>query len=256
MPAGFWIAAAAVLGLIFGSFVNAAVYRIANKKPGLWTDRSRCIHTGRVLPWHDLVPVFSWLWLCGRSRFSRQPIGAKYPIVEAFGGLSFGLVAWQAGTDWLQLATSLILTAGLVFIAAYDVETRDIPDRFSLPLLGFALAASLLPGGVEFSDSGIGLLVCGGFFAAIFLAGQGHWMGGGDVRLAAILGAWLGWQLGFLAIFTAALIGTLFGIILITTRRASRETQLPFGPYLAAGAIAAFAFGQPILAWYLAALGL
>jgi leader peptidase (prepilin peptidase) / N-methyltransferase len=241
---------AAVLGAAVGSFLNVVVYRLPRGlslvRPG-----SRCPSCETPIRPYDNVPVLSWLLLRGRCRSCRAPISVRYPLVEAATvALCVVVVAvLGSGVDaWLGLALVLLL----VPVTLIDLDFRIIPN--TLMLLGAVVALALLavfdPG--EIPEHLIAAVAAGGFFLVAVLAYPSG-MGMGDVKLAAVLGLFLGRAVGP-AIFVALVAGSLVGALIIARKgaREGRKTAIPFGPYLALGGVVALFAGDAILDWYLA----
>jgi len=250
-----FIFAAALLGLIIGSATNAAIYRLHAKKPGFLTGRSACPHCDHELSALDLVPVLSWVLLGGECRYCHANISKQYPIVELVMAATFALLTWHVGIEnFFALGWSLLVAAVLVFIAAYDAVYGEIPDEISLPAIPVAVLASYFSFTPSWSDSLMGLAVGGGLFLLLVLISNGRWMGGGDIRLIALLGALLGWQGVLLTIFLASLGGSLVGGILMYFKKATGQTALPFGPALVAAAFINMIWGDVIISWYLTTL--
>ena len=240
---------AAVLGAVFGSFLNVVAYRLPRGE-SLSRPRSRCPHCETPIRPYDNVPVLSWLLLRGRCRSCRAPISPRYPLVEAATGLLCALVVVAKGAD-ADALLGLALVLLLVPITLIDLDHRIIPNR--LTLIGAVIAPLL----VAFTDPGalpehlIAGLAAGGFFLIALLAYPSG-MGMGDVKLAAVLGLFLGRAVGP-AIFIALVAGTLVGALVIARKgtREGRKTAVPFGPFLALGGVVALFAGDAMVDWYL-----
>ena len=240
---------AAVLGAVFGSFLNVVAYRLPRGE-SLSRPRSRCPHCETPIRPYDNVPVLSWLLLRGRCRSCRAPISPRYPLVEAATGLLCALVVVAKGAD-ADALLGLALVLLLVPITLIDLDHRIIPNR--LTLIGAVIAPLL----VAFTDPGalpehlIAGVAAGGFFLIALLAYPSG-MGMGDVKLAAVLGLFLGRAVGP-AIFIALVAGTLVGALVIARKgtREGRKTAVPFGPFLALGGVVALFAGDAMVAWYL-----
>lgn len=298
-----FITATFVLGLIFGSFLNVCVYRLPRGK-SVVAPRSACPHCGRMIPLYDNLPVLSWLILRGRCRNCKQPISPRYLAVEVLTGLLFAgcYLHFGLGLAMLKCMVLGFLLLGLIFT---DAETKLLPDALTLP--GFAigvlfslfvpvndLASQIMPGIVPLSlrydvswriwslaDSLLGAAVGASFLygaAAIYLRARGvEGMGFGDVKLMALIGAFLGTKLTVLTIFAASLAGSLFGLSTVlavwikrkrriaaranapadasqrawrSARLALRFYEMPFGVFLGSMALLAFFFGHDLLSWY------
>jgi len=242
------VAFAALGGLLVGSFLNVVAWRLPRGE-SLVAPGSRCPGCASpVRPW-DNVPVLSWLALGGRCRDCRAPISARYPLVEALtGALAVGVVLTQDGTGALLLG--LVLVALLVPIALIDLDVRLIPDRLTGPgaLAAVAIGLATDPGGVpEQLLAGLG---AGGFLLAAALAKPGG-MGMGDVKLAALLGLFLGREAG-VALLVALVAGSLLGAFVIARRGVAegRKVKVPFGPFLALGGVVALYFGPGLIDAY------
>lgn len=250
---GAWSAGwPAVLGAVVGSFLNVVIYRLPRGlsviRPG-----SMCPACRRPLAPLDLVPVVSYLLLRGRCRRCGQPIGARYLLVELAGAVLWW-AAWARfgpGPDFWRAAVlaSLVVTA-----AAIDLEHGIIPNRLVLSGLALGVPLAAWSGLPRLADGAVGLLAAGGLFFGVSLAYPGG-MGGGDVKLAALIGWYLGWRLALVGLLFAVTLGALVGLGLIAAGRRRRQDTIPFGPFLAAGALFALYFGAEALAWYWGRLG-
>ena len=239
------------LGLCFGSFLNVVIHRLP-RGLSIVTPPSACPACGHAIRPFDNVPVVSWLVLSGRCRDCRAEIPWRYPAVELGSGLLVVAFAAQLGPR-AALVPALLFTLALLAIALIDWDHRIIPDEISLggAVVGL-FARGLTPAGM--TEGLIGALVGGG---ALWLVATGYrratgidGLGGGDVKLAAMIGAFLGWPGVFLAIFGAAAAGSLAGGILVATRQANRRTALPFGAFLAPAAVLAGVAGPFVWRWY------
>jgi leader peptidase (prepilin peptidase)/N-methyltransferase len=240
---------AAVVGAVFGSFLNVVAYRLPRGE-SLSRPRSRCPQCQTQIRAYDNVPVLSWLALRGRCRSCRAPISARYPLVEAVTGLLCALVVHDQGLDEDALL-GLALVLLLVPITLIDLDHRIIPNK--LTLLGAVLAPTILaltdPSAIP--EHLIAGAAAGGFFLLVaFLYPRG--MGMGDVKLAAVLGLFLGRDVAA-ALFVAFLVGTLVGAAIIARKGAhdGRKTAVPFGPFLALGGVVALFAGDAMVDWCL-----
>ena len=251
----FVVIVSAVLGLVVGSFLNVVIYRVpaglSVVAPG-----SACPQCSTPIAPYDNIPVLSWLILRGRCRTCRTHISARYPLIETLTGVVFLLVAFRFGASW-SLPAELAFSAGLLALAAVDLEKYLLPRAILYPTLLLVAVGLLVAAGVQGQWRRLGTaVICGlvafGFFFAINWV-RPAWMGFGDVRLAGLIGLALGWLgawtvvVGFMA---ANLLGALLGIGLMVAGRASRRTQLPYGVFLAAGSLLAVLLAAPIVHWY------
>lgn len=248
MPAQYLIPFAALTGAIIGSFLNVVIVRLPQNE-SLVVPRSRCRACGTELHWFDNIPVLSFLALRGRCRACGQAISWRYPTVEAVTALMFALAAWRS-TSPADLLVAWLFLSALVAIAGIDLEHKLIPDRITLPGIAVGFLTSFLGTRVPWLDSLIGILAGGGIlFAVIVLSGGG--MGGGDMKLGAMMGAFLGYKLALLALFLAVIFGGLVALGLLSTGIRRRKDPIPFGPFLAIAAAVAILSGETILTWYL-----
>lgn len=239
---------AGAFGAIFGSFLNVVAYRLPRRE-SLVRPASRCPACGTPIRPYDNVPVLSWLLLRGRCRSCKKAISARYPLVEALtAALCVGAVLAEGGTARVALHVALILL--LVPIALIDLEHRIIPNRLTATGAAVALGLGL---GLDASGEPERLIACAAAGGALLLAALAYprGMGMGDVKLAAVLGLFLGRDVAP-AMLIALLAGTAVGVGVIARKGAAegRKTAIPFGPFLALGAIAAVYAGHPLVNWY------
>ena len=240
-------AAIGVLGLIVGSFLNVVVARLPRHR-SLWAPRSACPACGAAIAWHDNIPVLSFVALRGRCRACEAAISWRYPMIEALTAGTFVLAYLVLGLS-AALVPALVLLAALIAITFIDLEHQIIPDLITLPGIVTGFVASLATGSVSWVDSLIGATVAGGLFLVIILASGGG-MGGGDMKLAAMLGSFLGWQLTLVALFLAVVAGGGVALTVLGLGRKGRKDPIPFGPFLAVGGAAALLWGRSLLTWY------
>lgn len=237
-----------IFGLVVGSFLNVVIARVPIGL-SVWRPRSACPGCATPIAWYDNVPVLSFLLLRRRCRACRMAIPWRYPVVELLTGATFALGFAIFGPT-ADFAVAAALLAALIAITAIDLRHQIIPDVITLPGIAAGLAASLLPGRGGWLDSLIGVAVGGGIFLVIIVASGGG-MGGGDMKLGAMLGAFLGWKLGLLALLLGVLSGGTVAVGLLLLGRKGRKEAIPFGPYLALGGAVSLLWGEGILAWYL-----
>jgi leader peptidase (prepilin peptidase)/N-methyltransferase len=250
-PSLFVQLVAIALGLVFGSFLNVVIARLPRGE-SIVSPRSRCARCRKpIRPW-DNVPVLSWMILKGRCRDCGKRISWRYPLVEATSGALLWLVALRVEHPALLVPHAAFVLA-LLAIAWIDLDTQTIPDVLTIPGVGLGLAASL------FGPPGIGASLLGAAVGgtSLWLVGYAYerstgvpGMGGGDVKLAAMMGAFLGTAGVFASIFLASLAGSVFGVVLIVRGRGSRRTAIPFGTFLAPAAIVLLLYGDSLARWY------
>jgi leader peptidase (prepilin peptidase) / N-methyltransferase len=242
------IGAFLIAGLLIGSFLNVVIARVPEGR-GLWRPGSACPGCGAAIAWHDNIPILSFLALRGRCRACSVPIPWRYPIVEALTAALFAAAAWRFGPT-LDAVTAAALLAGLVAITVIDLERQIIPDVISLPGILAGILANLATGRLPWLESIMGVLVGGGVFLAIILVSGGG-MGGGDMKLGAMLGAFLGWKVVLLSMLVAVVAGGALAVALIATGVRGRKDPIPFGPFLALGGAVGLFWGERVLQWYL-----
>ena len=242
------IGAFLIAGLLIGSFLNVVIARVPEGR-GLWRPGSACPGCGAAIAWHDNIPILSFLALRGRCRACSVPIPWRYPIVEALTAALFAAAAWRFGPT-LDAVTAAALLAGLVAITVVDLERQIIPDVLSLPGILAGVLANLATGRLPWLESIMGVLVGGGAFLAIILVSGGG-MGGGDMKLGAMLGAFLGWKVVLLSMLVAVVAGGILAVALIATGVRGRKDPIPFGPFLALGGAVGLFWGERVLQWYL-----
>ena len=251
MPA-FLIVVAVVYGLIIGSFLNAWAYRLANGEK-ITAGRSHCPRCGAQIRAYDNVPLVSWLVLRGRCRDCAAPISWRYPLGEAVTAALFAAVAVADGLSWL-LVPHLIFVSALVLVSQVDLEKKIIPDIVILPVAALGLPLMILLGSAPWWQWPLAGLGAAGFLFLIsevyFRIRHVEGMGFGDVKLALCMGVYLGPAV-VPALFLGFLSGAAVGVILIGGRRGDAKTAIPFGPFLAAGAILALFFGGALIDAYL-----
>ena len=268
-------AAAAVLGLLVGSFLNVVIHRLPKMLERGWAEqcaelrgedaavvpsynlvvpRSACPACGHRITAIENVPVLSWLVLRGRCRGCGTSISARYPVVELIAGIAAAFAIWRFGPGWQGLAACALLWT-LIALTFIDADTQLLPDDLTLPLLWAGLAVNLSGLFVPLQEAVIGaiagyLSLWSVYWAFKLLRGK-EGMGYGDFKLLAALGAWMGWKVLPAIVLLSSVVGAVVGITLILMRRHERAAPLPYGPYLAAaGAIALFA-GPTLIALYL-----
>lgn len=265
-------------GLIFGSFVNAFVWRLheqelllgKKRKPSkkqmsdlsIMKGRSMCPNCKHELAGKDLVPVFSWLYLRGKCRYCQVPISWQYPLVEVVTAVLFTL-SYAYWPDELQSIISIAVFAiWLLFIVmfmaltVYDLRWFLLPDRVVYPLILVAVVYTLLRAADAGSlrvilDAGLGALVLFGTFWVLFQVSGGKWIGGGDVKLAIVLGALAGTPLkALLILFFSSVIGTICSTPILLRGKKAMKVQVPYGPFLLAATVVVVLFGTTIIDWY------
>jgi len=241
-----------LFGALIGSFLNVCIYRLPRHESVAWPG-SHCPACGHPIAWYDNLPLLSYLMLAGRCRHCAVRIPWRYPVVEALNALGYLGLLWFFGPSWATVAYGLLYSALLV-VAGTDLSHKIIPNVITFPgmIVGLLSAATILPLGLV--NGLIGLLVGGGIlwvlaWASPYLFGK-EGMGGGDIKLLGMIGAFLGWKPALMTIMVGSFLGSVVGISLIAARIIKREDYIPFGPFLVCGALVALFFGQALLDWY------
>ncbi|KHK99186.1 peptidase A24 [Microbacterium mangrovi] len=261
---------AALFGLVIGSFLNVVAYRVPAHVSLM--RESRCPHCDAPIRWYQNIPVFSWLFLRGRCAECKAPISVRYPIVEAITSAAFVIVTWWvlaiAGSPvyvavtspdfWVVLVAYLYFASISIVLTLIDIDVHRLPNGIVLPsyavgIILFALACLLGAPWSKLLSAAIGMAVLYLFYFLIrFISPRG--MGGGDVKLAGVVGlflGWGGWPTLIVGAFAAWVLAGLFSLVLIAVRRAGRKTAIPFGPWMLLGAWVGLFVGGRVGHWYL-----
>jgi leader peptidase (prepilin peptidase)/N-methyltransferase len=238
-----------------GSFLNVVIWRVPRRE-SVVTPPSHCPGCDVAIPPRDNVPVLSWLLLRGRCRSCGAPIPVRYPMVEIGCAVLWGVIAYRFHDSW-ALPAYLVLAAALLALSVIDLEHYLLPNRIVFPVAGagvvlLGVAAALSGQGDDFLRALLGGLAAFGALGLLHLVSP-RGMGMGDVKLAFVLGlylGWLGWGEVFLGLFLGFFLGAVIGIVLIAAKLRTRKDHVPFGPFLAAGTLIAVIWGPSILGWY------
>jgi leader peptidase (prepilin peptidase)/N-methyltransferase len=255
MPLPVWVFYALLLGLglILGSFYNVCIIRIPKEESVVWPG-SRCPHCGHPLGVWDNLPLASFLLLRGTCRYCQTPISYQYPLVEGFSALGTVLIGRQFGLSW-EFLQALLLFGVLLVVSVIDLYHQIIPNVITYPGIIIGLIFSGLTGSPGWVSSAIGLLIGGGLLWALALVyewlAHREGMGGGDIKLLAMIGAFQGWPGVLVALLAGSFIGTVVGLLLILIWKKERTHAIPFGPFLSLGALLYLFCGSLILNWYL-----
>jgi len=248
---------AVLLGAIIGSFLNVCIHRLPRRESIIWPP-SRCPACAGPIAPQDNLPIIGYLLLAGRCRRCRAPISLQYPLIELANAIGYALILWRFGPRWEALVYGLLFSALLV-VAGIDVSHQIIPNAITIPgiAVGLVASATVLPIGLL--ESLVGVMVGGGilwFLAWIspYVFGR-EGMGLGDVKLMAMVGAFLGWKPSLVAIMLGAIVGSIVGVSLMSLGIIERKDPIPFGPFLALGAVISLFFHRELLVWYFGLLG-
>ena len=233
-----------LFGAAIGSFSNVCIYRLP-KKLSIISPPSQCPNCGKSISPFDNIPIISFILLRGRCRYCQSPISWRYPIIETITGLIF-LSLYLNFRISPQFFIYALLCTSLIIIAFIDLEHKIIPDVITLPGIIIGLTLSLTIPHITLINSIKGLLIGGGLFYAIAIISRGG-MGGGDIKLIAMVGSFLGWKNVLLTIFLGSLFGSIVGIVLIILKKKNRKDMVPFGPFLSLGAIISIFYGRDLI---------
>jgi leader peptidase (prepilin peptidase)/N-methyltransferase len=251
-PVAFYIFAF-IFGAVVGSFLNVCIYRLPKDESVVFPP-SHCPACDYQIRYYDNIPIVSYLLLRGKCRSCRAAISPQYPVVEAINGLLTLLLFIRFGLSFTFLELFLFCCA-MVVITFIDLEFQIIPDVISLPgiVLGFVL--SFFTPLLGWQSSLIGILLGGGslyLVASLYqLLTKKEGMGGGDIKLLAMMGAFLGWKAIPFILFVSSLVGSVIGVMVMLIQKKNSKLAIPFGPFLAFGAILYIFFGRQLIHWYL-----
>ena len=245
-----------IVGALVGSFLNVCIYRLPRGLSVVWPS-SQCPACRAPIAPYDNVPVLSYVLLRGRCRRCRGGISLRYPVIELINAVGYVVIVWQFGVTPQSVVYAVLFSTFMV-VAGIDLSHQIIPDVITLPgiLLGLVAAATVLPTG--FLNGLMGLLVGGGILWGLawlspYVFGK-EGMGGGDIKLMAMIGAFLGWKTTLLTIMLGAVLGSVVGLALIAAKIIRRDDYVPFGPFLVFGAVLSLFFQHEIVTWYVGLL--
>jgi leader peptidase (prepilin peptidase)/N-methyltransferase len=242
-----------IFGALIGSFLNVCILRLP-KEESIITPGSHCPHCQNPIKFYDNIPLVSYVLLKGRCRHCHSPISFQYPLIEGITALGSLILFMKFGPS-LSYLFYFSFVAALIAITVIDLYHQIIPDVISLPGIGAGLLASLIIPQITFLNSVLGILLGGG--SLFLVATLYQWlfkregMGGGDVKLLAMIGAFLGWKAVILTILLSSLIGSITGIIIMVLKGKDFKYAIPFGPFLSLGAMIALFYGPSLITWYL-----
>ena len=240
-------------GASLGSFYNVCIYRIP-KKISIVTPGSSCPFCKKKIPFYLNIPILSYFVLQGKCKYCKHPFSPRYPIVEALTGLILLALYIKFGYSITTIFWFVFISV-LIIISFIDIDYQIIPDIFSLPGIFIFATAPLFVPEISFMDSVLGIMLVGGSLYLIaltyYIFKKTEGMGGGDIKLLAMIGAAIGWKGVIVTIFIGSLAGTIAGIIImISSRIIDIKLKIPFGPYLSIGAVIYIFFGQALIRWY------
>jgi leader peptidase (prepilin peptidase)/N-methyltransferase len=247
-----------VFGLIVGSFLNVCICRIPNNE-SVVSPPSHCPHCSYLIRWYDNIPLVSYLFLMGKCRGCGAHISLQYPLVELLNAVLTLLLFQRFGLTF-AFAVLFLFCSSLVVITFIDLEHQIIPDEISLSGIVVGFVCSFFLKGYSWQNSLLGILLGGGSLLLVAylyqrLTGKDG-MGGGDIKLLAMMGAFLGWKAVPFIIFASSLVGSVFGVSIMLCQKKDSKLAIPFGPYLAFGAVLYIFYGKALIRWYLGLSGL
>lgn len=242
-----------LLGLVVGSFLNVCIWRLPREE-SIISPISHCPKCNASIRFYDNIPILSYIILRGHCRACGEGISIRYPFIEAFTALIFIVTGWKFGPSWILLP-HLFFVVALIIISFIDIDHYIIPSIITIPGTVIGFLVSFFPFmEVRYLESIIGIVLCVGIFTVIAFAGKLIWkkdaLGGGDIELIAMIGAFLGWKGGLMTIFWGSLFGSIWGLILIILKKKAMKDRIPFGPFLCLGAFLTLLFGLKIFWWY------
>jgi len=247
----------ALLGVSFGSFLNAIVWRLHTHNK--ITERSKCPHCLKQIAWYDNIPLFSFLLLRSRCRMCKEKISWQYPLVELWMGIVFVFVVWfewsVVGMVFPIVVLHWFVMWVLSFIFVYDLIYMEVVDSITLgsAVILFFIGGYVVWGG-EWFPLLIGACLGGLFFLLQYILSKGRWVGGGDIRIGILMGVILGWKLLLLALWIAYVVGAIISVGLLVSKKKTMKSQVPFGVFLTSATFVVMVWGERILSWYLSFL--
>ena len=242
-----------IFGMCIGSFLNVCIYRLPESKSIADPPRSICPSCKSHIRFYDNMPVLSYIWLKGRCRNCNAPISFRYPLVELMNGIVAVALLFKFGLS-VESFVYFVFISSLIVITFIDLDHQIIPDIITLPGIPMGLIASFALPTITLKASALGLLIGGGslwFVAwAYNLIAHRDGMGGGDIKLLAMIGTIIGWKGVIFTIFASSVIGSCVGITMMLIKNKNMKFAIPFGPFLSIGAIAYVFFGSQCIAWY------
>ncbi|QGG46594.1 prepilin peptidase [Heliorestis convoluta] len=236
-----------VLGTAIGSFLNVVIYRMPQEKSVIMPP-SACGACETFLKWKDLIPLISYISLRGRCRYCQEPFSLRYPFVEGTNGLAYLVIYGTFGLTLEGFAAAFLFSL-LLAVVFIDIDHMIIPDQLMLTALIIGIPLTAFQSLEKLLSGFIGLLVGGGLLLLIAIVSKGG-MGGGDIKLAGILGLFLGWPQILLVLFFSFFLGAIAGLAIILYQGKTMKEAIPFGPYLAIAALIVLFWGNSILTWY------
>jgi len=248
-----WYVVSIILGTLVGSFLNVCILRLPKEESIVWPG-SHCPQCKNPIKFYDNIPLVSYIFLKGCCRHCHCAISFQYPLIEGITALASFILFLKFGFS-LSYLFYFLFVAALIVITVVDLYHQIIPDVISLPGIGVGLIASLMIPQITLFNSLVGTLLGGGSLFLVATLYQSLFkregMGGGDVKLLAMIGAFLGWKAVILTILLSSLVGSITGIIVMLLKGKDFKYAIPFGPFLSFGAVVSLFYGENIIRWYL-----
>ncbi len=243
------------IGISFGSFLTMLIPRIHEKESGIFLGRSHCGFCKKTLRARDLIPIASYLIHKGKCAFCKEKISTLYPTIELSTGIMFALIYAKfpfENTSGIPLtAFYLAISLALIFTFFYDIKYLEISDIILLPAIVLSLIKSFAVGSPSIKSALIGGFIGISFFLIQILISKGKWVGTGDIRIGALMGVFLGWQMTLAALVISYVIGSIASIALLATKQKKIGSKIALGPFLVTGTFITLFFGEKIITWYL-----
>jgi len=241
-----------IIGLLFGSFASVIIYRLQRGEKGIIFGRSKCPQCKIALKPIDLIPLVSYVSTNGKCRYCKKSISKTYPLLELTMGFSFLITAYLSQNIEIGLLVFyLFITFVFVAVAFYDILFQEIPDSLLLPTILITAFVMYLSGIYSIESLLIGFLIPVIFFGFLFFVSHGQWLGGGDIRIGALMGLLLGWPNIITGLFLGYLIGSVWSAGGMLIKKLTRKSHIPFAPFLLFGTYITLFWGSQILNWYL-----
>ena len=239
----------ALLGTSIGSFLNVVIYRLPRRKPfWRWGERSYCPNCKKTLEPRDLVPILSFVVLRGKCRHCKKRISWQYILVESLTAVLFGVSAGVFGLS-LELLYALVIISFAIPLVIIDARHKVIPDALSIPFIVVCLVIGELSG-LAWYEPLAGAAIGAAFFWLQWFLSKGRWVGSGDIRVGAAMGALLGWKYIFAALIVSYLLGTLYSVVVLLAKKKKLGSTIAFGPFLVVGLLIVYFWGHDIVNWY------
>lgn len=254
-----------IFGTVIGSFLNAFIWRLSVEESVL-KGRSHCVNCRKELSAGDLIPIVSFILLRGKCRYCKKPISWQYPLVELAAGLLFvcaytvliqtvptgflfTLASGEHARELFIFGRNIFFIAVLMVLFVYDIRWYLLPDVVTIPAIVLSFALNLVLG-MDFLNLLLAVAVGGGFFFLQYIVSKGAWIGGGDIRLGALMGVMLGWPGVVYALFIAYIGGALISVFLLALKKKGMKSEIPFGPFLCAATMYMLLYGNTIIQWF------